>query len=62
MGKDYYAVLGVQKDADEAALKKVIRKLCYEEPVPGNLPQTCNTSDQQASSHASGLSSLCPSA
>ncbi|KAK9812518.1 hypothetical protein WJX73_005505 [Symbiochloris irregularis] len=27
MGKDYYAVLGVNKDADEAALKKAYRKL-----------------------------------
>lgn len=27
MGKDYYAVLGVSKDADEAALKKAYKKL-----------------------------------
>ena len=27
MGKDYYAILGVPKDADDAALKKAYRKM-----------------------------------
>lgn len=27
MGRDYYAILGVPKDADEDALKKAYRKL-----------------------------------
>jgi|EP01047_Picozoa_sp_COSAG01_P043403 DnaJ family protein B protein 4 len=42
MGKDYYKVLGVPKNADKAQLKKAYRKLAvkwHPDKNPGNVEQ-----------------------
>ncbi len=43
MGKDYYKVLGVSKDAKDDELKKVLVQIC---PVSEAFPSTTRKSEQ----------------